>query len=183
MVLEDIYYYLILLRSGFYDELFKAMDEAFEKEREPEGIFIDLAFCGSDKNRIISVLNEYRSQIKREPNFDAVAKKVMDFLIKLYKDGEYSLREFAEILFIMGDNGASYDDMFSEPWQSMMMFEEFYGVVDEDSIRQSVEHFLLTATDDYIEKFDFLGWEEPVKIVAKKPKFFAIFKRRKEKSK
>ena len=61
MTYEQAVYFKLLILCGYFDEYEQFLDHVLEKQELFSDVVVDLAFCGSDRKRVISVLTSYIS--------------------------------------------------------------------------------------------------------------------------
>lgn len=133
---EDAFYYENLLVIGFSDEYDNWLNSLLETENPLSDITLDLAGCGSDKNKTISVLREYRSeQPVDEKN---VCERLRLFLKTLYDSGKMEKGQVVSAMHTIASHVGAPDDFDVETWGDMFYFDDYYFCAKEDVLAWEV---------------------------------------------
>lgn len=146
MTYEYATYFKLLLLCGYKDELQQYIDNALVEQDPLSDIILDLCTVGADDNKLLSVLNEYLSQIKESDiDFDnTVFDLVMSFLKRKYTDEAMPITYVTELMYKLAVYSERYLD---EPWQTMYMMDDLLcgvkeGYFDEADYHQKFEAFI-----------------------------------------
>lgn len=127
---EDAFYYESLLVIGFSDEYDEWLDSCIESENPLSNITLELSSCGSDRNKTISVLRQYRSE--QPVDEKTVCERLRLFFKEAYESGKM---EKGQVVFSMnaitshiGDLG----DFDVEIWGDMFYFDDYYSLAEKD---------------------------------------------------
>lgn len=124
MTYEQAVYFRLLLICGYTEELDTFVDAALKKQEPITDIILNLAFCGSDLCRSLSVLKEYIQQVNEsEIDYDTVFQYVLPFLRRKYYDEKMPIDQLIDIMFLIAYETDKY---FDEPWQTMYLLGDYY---------------------------------------------------------
>ena len=150
MTYEQAVYFRLLLFCGYTEELDTFVDAALEKQDPITDIILNLAFCGSDLLRSLSVLKEYIQQANEsEIYYDTVFQYVLPFLRRKYYDEKMPIDHLIDIMFQIAYGTDKY---FDEPWRTMYLLSDYYEAAksgyyyDMDDIMCKCNAFLQDGT-------------------------------------
>ena len=131
---EDAFYHKILLMTGLDDSYDEWLNHYLESENPLSNIALELACCGSDINKTISVLHNFCA----EQPFDEIV--VCDKLRLFFKDAYYANRMSKEevsstmyrLALNVGDPGDV--DFNIKLWGSMYYLNDFYSLAKDGII-------------------------------------------------
>ena len=117
MTLEDAVYYRRMLSFGLGDVYEQDFSVILEQEEPLKPLTLELAFCLSDVNQTISVLDHYVGE--RKYNTDMVYQKLMREMSRRYLEGALTPEQIAEKLFSVM---AGFEDgiLFAAPWHELV---------------------------------------------------------------
>ena len=95
---EEAMYYRFMLIAGIRDRLDEAVNHALETQDPLTGPFLDLAFCMSNQNSILSVLQEFITNAEHSADEQAVCRMILDVLRRRYLNEKMSRLEIARII-------------------------------------------------------------------------------------
>ena len=131
---EDAFYHKIMLMSGLDDGYDEWLDHYLNSENPLSDIVLELACCGSDVNKTISVLNNFCA----EQAFDeaAVCDRVRLFYQKAYYSKKMSKEEIIASMHRLANNvGGPGDADFDEDlWGSMYYLDDYYDLAKDGLI-------------------------------------------------
>lgn len=115
MTAEMAAFYRRMLSVGLTDTYERDMDLALEKEDPLSDLLLDLAFCLSDTDKTISILDDYiRARVLDE---DKIYPLILNEMRERYVSGRLKLEQIAEMLFeILKEAGLWYE----EPWGDLI---------------------------------------------------------------
>ena len=136
---EDAFYHKLLLMSGLDDGYDEWLNQYLESENPLSGILLELACCGSDTNKTISVLHSFCA----EQPFDeaAVCHRVRLFYKNAHDSGRMSKEEIVSSMYHLVRNiGDPVDADFDEQlWGAMYYLDVYYNLATDGLI--SMENF------------------------------------------
>ena len=130
---EDAFYHKIMLMTGLDDGYDEWLNHFWESEDSLSNIVLELACCGSDINRTISVLHNFCA----EQPFDeaAVCDRVRLFYQKAYYSKKMSKEEIISSMYRSANNvGDPGDADFDERLWGNMYYLEYYHSLAKDGI-------------------------------------------------
>ena len=129
---EDAFYYENLLILGLRDEYDKWLDSFLETENPLSEIVVDLASCGSDVNKIISVLHGYCM----EQPFDEtiVCNRFREFFKKAYHSNQMNKDEVVSAMYTLASNIGAPGIYDMKTWGSMYYTDDYYSLAKEGII-------------------------------------------------
>ncbi len=83
---EDAFYFENLLTLGFFDEYNEWLDSCLKTEDPLNSITLELAWCGADTEKIVSLLYSYRKE--KQLDEASVCDRLRLFLKKAYHSGQ-----------------------------------------------------------------------------------------------
>ena len=66
MTVEQAKYYKVLTSNGYTEELIQYVNTALDTESPLSDVVLELAYAGNDREKLISVLSEYLSDVSDE---------------------------------------------------------------------------------------------------------------------
>lgn len=136
---EDAFYHKLLLMSGLDDGYDEWLNHYLESENPLSRIVLELACCGSDINKTISVLHSFCA----EQPFDetAVCNRVRLFYKNAYYSKKMSKEEVASSMSRLANNvgdpgNADFDEHL---WGDMYYLGDYYDLATDGLI--SMENF------------------------------------------
>ena len=137
MTFEQAAYFRLLLLCGYGEELEKYLDTALEEQEPLTDIVLELATCGPDEKRILSILNSYIWQVKEsEIDYDeAVFPMVMSFLRRKDQDQRLSAKEMTDLMYKIARNSDRY---MGEPWLTMYLLGDRYSDMEAGYLDRNV---------------------------------------------
>ena len=136
---EDAFYHKLLLMSGLDDGYDKWLNHYLESENPLSNIVLELACCGSDINRTISVLHNFCA----EQPFDetAVCHRIRLFYKNAYYSNRMSKEEIVSSMYHLvnniGDPGDA--DLDVHLWGDMYYLDDYHNLATDGLI--SMENF------------------------------------------
>ncbi|MBR5785287.1 MAG: hypothetical protein IKY41_01130 [Clostridia bacterium] len=129
---EDAFYHKIMLMTGLDDGYVEWLNHFLESENPLSNIVLELAYCGSDINRTISVLHNFCAE---QPFDEAV---VCDRLRLFFKDAYYANRmskeEISSAMYHMALNVGDPGDFDIQLWESMYYLDDFCSLAKDGII-------------------------------------------------
>ena len=144
---EDAFYHKILLMTGLDDGYDAWLNHYLETENPLSQIVLELACCGSDINKTISVLHNFC----REQPFDEaeVSNRVRLFFKNAYHTGQMRKEEVPPTMYRLARNAGDPGDFDMGIWGSLYYLDYYYSLASDRII--SWESFDL-AFFDYLEQ-------------------------------
>ena len=134
---EDAFYHQIMLMTGLDDSYDEWLNQCLESENPLSDIVLELACCGPDINKTISVLHNFCIE---KPFDEAV---VCDRLRVYFRDAYYSNRmskeEITAAMYRLALNVGGYGDIDMHLWGSMHCLDDYYSLAEDGII--SWDHF------------------------------------------
>ena len=131
---EDAFYYKQLLTLGFSDGFNEWFDSFLEADKPLSDIVLDLACCGSDINKTISLLHNYCL----EQPFDEVVAcdRLRLFFKEAYHSNRMSKEEVVATMYRLAINvGDPGDFDFNiDIWGSMYYLDDFHSLAKDGII-------------------------------------------------
>lgn len=158
MTIEQAFYYKIMLICGYSDELFEYIENTLNEQTSYEEVIVDLAFCGYNEKQMLSVLESYIRQKKEKVDYDVIVDSIFSFLQNKYLDSETSVEDLVKLMYRIGQLSDSNEER-TEPWFTMMIFDELYedaeeGYIDKDGYLAYLKSFIFERK--YYNEFLFL---------------------------
>lgn len=150
MTYELAEYFRIMLLCGYEEEYDAFLEGALAQQEPLSEVILELALCGSDEKKAISVLHAYiREAPDGKTDYAEVADRVRGFLRERYEEKSMSVKELAELMRRLAL--ASGNSLEEEPWWTMYTMWECCseveaGYLDRDGFYKSFEGFLLKGT-------------------------------------
>ena len=126
---EDAFYYENLLVIGFSDEYDKWLKSLLETENPLSGITLDLANCGAEKNKTISVLRQYR--LEQPIDEKNVCRRLRLFLKTSYDSGQMEKGQVVSAMYTIASHIGDPGDFNIEIWGDMFYFDDYYSLAKE----------------------------------------------------
>ncbi len=129
MTCEMAMYFSILMRCGYTEDFDAYLEQALTEEEPLSDVILELAFCGNDRNRILSVLYAQIDRMKdNEIAYDIVSRQIREFLWKKYSGG----MAIGDLTEVMHDIASKVGDrIYDEPWDCMDRMWWFYSLVED----------------------------------------------------
>lgn len=158
MTIEQAFYFKIMLICGYSDELFEYIENTLNEQASYEEVIVDLAFCGYNEKQMLSVLESYIRQKKEKVDFDVIVDSIFSFLQNKYLDSETSVEALVKLMYRIGQL-SDLNEERTEPWFTMMIFDELYedaeeGYIDKDGYLAYLKSFIFERK--YYNEFLFL---------------------------
>lgn len=158
MTVEQAFYFKIMLICGYSDELFEYIENTLNEQTSYEEVIVDLAFCGYNEKQMLSVLESYIRQKKEKVDYDVIVDSIFSFLQNKYLDSETSVEDLVKLMYRIGQLSDSNEER-TEPWFTMMIFDELYedaeeGYIDKDGYLAYLKSFIFERK--YYNEFLFL---------------------------
>ena len=129
---EDAFYHKLMLMTGLDDGYDEWLNYYLESENPLSNIVLELACCGSDINKTISVLHNFCME---QPFDEAV---VCDRLRAYFQDAYYTNRmskeEISSTMYRLALNVGDPGDFDIQLWGSMYYLDDFYFLAKEGII-------------------------------------------------
>lgn len=146
MTYEYAVYYKILLLCGYTDELYNFIDQALIEQEPISPVVLDLSSAGTDKNKLLSVLNEYLLDANdSDIDYDGtVFRLILAFLNRKYTQEAMPMAELTKLMYHIADYT---DRIYDDPWHTMsvlyLLFEEAEsGYIDKENYLRQFHAFL-----------------------------------------
>ena len=143
---EYAVYYKLLLLCGYTEELRDYIDTALVEQNPISDVVLELSTAGSDDKRLLTVLNEYLSNVQdSDIDYDSeVFELVMSFFRKKYVEEAASMAEVAALMYQMAVHTGRY---LEEPWYTMyfmgdMLEEADNGYIDKKDYQRRFHAFV-----------------------------------------
>ena len=124
-------YHRLMLLAGLQEEFERELDFALETEDPITAPILDLAFCMSDLNQTVSVLNNYTLDYLVDEQ--QVYDMIMAELRRQYASKKLNTREICEVL-----SKIQRICDFGEPWIDLYTYLYEYELLDEGMISEEV---------------------------------------------
>ena len=131
MTPERAAYHRLMLFAGLQEEFERELDFALETEDPITAPILDLAFCMSDLNQTVSVLNNYTLDYSVDEQ--QVYDMIMAELRMQYVSKKLNAREICEVL-----SKIQRICDFGEPWIELYSYLYEYELLDEGMISREV---------------------------------------------
>lgn len=136
MTCEEAVSFRIELLAGYRDKFDEYIEKELVKEDPLDSLTAELAFCGSDTDRIVSLLNDFVAKAADgEIDYDRVFGQLLRDLRELYFGGRKTKKELVELMSSFA--GDKWLD--GAPWSTMYYFEDAYW--DAESGYLSSQYF------------------------------------------
>ena len=158
MTVEQAFYFKIMLICGCSDELFEYIENTLNEQTSYEEVIVDLAFCGYNEKQMLSVLESYIRQKKEKVDYDVIIESIFRFLQNKYLDSGTSDEALVKLMYKIGQLSDLNEEQ-TEPWFTMMIFDELYedaeeGYIDKDGYLAYLKSFIFERK--YYNEFLFL---------------------------
>lgn len=130
---EDAFYHKLLIMSCLDDGYDEWLNRYLVAENPLSDIVLELAYCGSDVNKTISILHHFCA----EGQFDmaAVGNRIRQFFRRAYDAKELSKEEILTAMQRTVANAGNQNDLFRIPvWESMDILADYYQLAQEGII-------------------------------------------------
>lgn len=126
---EDAFYHKLMLMTGLDDGYDKWLNYYLEAENPLSNIVLELACCGSDVNKTISVLHNFCA----EQPFDevAVSNRVRLYFKNAYHANKMSKEEIVSTMYRLVLNVGDPGDFHTHIWGSMYYLEDYYSLAKD----------------------------------------------------
>ena len=123
---EDAFYHKIMLMTGLDDGYDEWLNYYLESENPLSNIVLELACCGSDINKTISVLHNFCM----EQPFDevVVCDKLRAYLNDAYYTNRMSKEEILSTMYRFALNVGDTGDFYIHLWESMYYLYDYYSL-------------------------------------------------------
>lgn len=156
MTIEEAMFYKIMLRAGDADLYYAWIDEKTNTEDPMNEETVELYFCGTDINKIISYLHNYC--LDQDVDEQLVLDKIWKALNNYYVHKSYSMERILDIMdrigYVIEEEGFSLD----EPAYTLCCMQEIYEEAEEGII--SMEGFERFFEDFIMKKKGITEWRE-----------------------
>ena len=126
MTLERAVFFRRLLSVGQTDTYVKSIEQALEQEESLSDLLLELAFCLSDIDKTISLLDHYISE--READEFVLYKMLLSEFRLLYSSGVLSLQKTAESLLYIHESNYLH---CSKAWRDITHLSYVYDEVKD----------------------------------------------------
>lgn len=152
---EDALFYKTLARCGFIKEVDELIDNIINDNELLEGLYLDLAYCFGDINKIISCLHNYIEKCKMSIDDKLVCDRLRLFIKEKLDNKEITIVDAANYLYSFVDNEKYYDNYWNDFYRIgdwIDLYED--EILDEKRFVTIVEEFIETGiTFDTINLF------------------------------
>ena len=129
---EDAFFHKLMLMTGLDDDYDKWLNCYLESENPLSDVVLELACCGADVNKTISVLHNFCG----EQSFDEAV--VCDRVRTYFKDAYYKKRmskeEISSAMYRLALNVGDPGDFNIHLWGSMYYLDEYYSLAKDGII-------------------------------------------------
>ena len=167
---EEAFYYEILLTLGYSSEYDEWLNTYLKTEDPLSDIVLDLAWCGADKEKAISILRKYR--LEESVDEENVCNRIRLFLKNAYHTKQLNKEQVATAMYAVASHICGSGDFDTKVWGDMFCFDEYYSMAKEGII--SWEKFD-SVFFDYLD-FGIPCGEKKIWNSLKKPTFFERIK-------
>ena len=128
----DAFYHKLLLMTGLDDGYDEWLNYYLESENPLSAIVLELACCGSDINKTISVLQNYCG----EHPFDeaAVCDRVRLFFNHAFYSNKMNKKEISSTMYRLALNVGDPGDFDINLWGSMYYLNDYYSLAEDGII-------------------------------------------------
>lgn len=126
---EDAFYYENLLVLGFSDEYDRWLNSFLEKEDPLNDITLDLACCGSDYNKTISVLMKYR--MEQQVDEASVCNRLRHFLKRAFESKQMDKWQVCSAMYTIASHIGDPGDFDPGVWEDMFYFWYYYSLAKD----------------------------------------------------
>ena len=129
---EDAFYHKLMLMTGLDDDYDEWLNCYLESENPLSNIVLELACCGSDVNKTISVLHRFCA----EHPFDeaAVSNRVRAYFKNAYHTNKMSKDEISSTMYRLSLNVGDPGDFDIHLWGSMYYLDYYYSLAKDGII-------------------------------------------------
>jgi len=147
---EEAFYYEILLTLGYSPEYDEWLNTYLKTEDPLSDIVLDLAWCGSDKEKAISILRKYR--MEESVDEENVCNRIRLFLKNAYHTKRLNKEQVATAMYAVASHIGGSGDFDTKVWGDMFCFDEYYSMAKESIItwEQFDSVFLITLILAYL---------------------------------
>ena len=129
---EDAFYHKIMLMTGLDDGYDQWLDGYLESENPLSALVLELACCGSDVDKIISVLHNFCM----EQPFDeaVVCERVRAYFKNAYDTNRMSKEEISNAMYRVAMNVGDPGDFDIHLWGSMFYLDDYHSLAKDGII-------------------------------------------------
>ena len=129
---EDAFYHKILLMTDLDDGYDEWLNGYLESEKPLSDVVLELVYCGSDVNKIISVLHNFCN----EHPFDksVVCDRLREYFKDAYYTNKMSKDEITTIMHRVVLNILETEDFDVHLWGSLYYLDDYYYFAEEGVI-------------------------------------------------
>ena len=133
---EDAFYHKLMLMTGLDDGYDEWLNDYLESEDPLSDIVLELAGCGSDMNKTISVLDNFCAE---QPFDEAeVCDRVRLYFKNAYHTNKMCKEEISSAMYRLSSHVGDPGDFDYDLWESMFYLDSFYsdakdGIITWDS--------------------------------------------------
>ena len=129
---EEAFYYESLLTLGYSSEDDEWLNTYLKTEDPLSDIVLDLAWCGADKEKAISILRKYR--LEESVDEENVCNRIRLFLKNAYYSKQLNKGQVTTAMYTIASHVGDPGDFDTEVWGSMFYFDEYYSLAEEGII-------------------------------------------------
>lgn len=129
---EDAYYFMIMLASGLDEEYNAWLDDHLETEEPLSDITYELSLCGSDVNKAVSCLKNYRTGESVDER--AVSERLRLFLKNSYNSNRFSKKEIVAYMHRFSKVVGDPCDFEIAVWTDMYYMDDYYALAEDGVI-------------------------------------------------
>ena len=129
---EDAFYHKLMLMTGLDDGYDEWLNCYLESENPLSDIVLELAWCGSDVDRTISVLHQFCT----ERPFDeaAVCDRIRAYFKEAYDKNRMSKEEITSAMYRLALNVGDPGDFDIHLWGGMYDLDGYYSLAEDGII-------------------------------------------------
>ena len=130
---EDAVYHKLLIMSCLDDGYDEWLNRYLAAEDPLSDIVLELAYCGSDRNKTISVLHHFC--VEGQYDMAAVGDRIRRFFRRTYDTKELSKEEILAAMQRIVANAGNQNDLYCLPvWASMDILADYYQLAKQGII-------------------------------------------------
>lgn len=129
---EDAYYFMIMLASGLDEEYNAWLDKHLETEEPLSDITYELSLCGSDVNKAVSCLKNYRAGENVDER--TVSERLRLFLKNAYDSNRFGKKEIVAYMHRFSEVVGDPCDFEIAVWGDMYYMDDYYALAEDGVI-------------------------------------------------
>ena len=159
---EEAFYYKNLLLLGFSDGYDEWLNYYLETESPLSDIVLELSLCGSNLDKIVSLLHNYCA----EQAFDETVShdKLRLFFKEAYHSSRMGKEEVLSTMYHLALNVGDPGDFDTKLWGSMYYLDYYYGLAKDGTIpMENFDFAFFSYLDNGVPFDEDLIWKKQIK--------------------